>query len=213
MNTRSLSNAADRAQLRAVPRGKPIPDVRARLIGAGERVLMGGGPGAISARAVAREAGVAPGVLYNHFADLDEFLVELVLERFRRQSRQAAELPALAGHGTVAGNLAAAARALLESPILAVAELVRARAGLFSRVAAAQQAGAPDMATIQHAIGRYLEAEKRLGRIAADADTEAAALMLVGAIHHLVLLHPADLPDPAIPAARVGEAVARAVAA
>jgi AcrR family transcriptional regulator len=189
------------------PRGKPIPEIRERLFRAGERVLVAGGPGAVSARAVADEAGVAVGLLYNHFEDLDEFLVELVLDRFRVQAEKTAELPALAGSRTVADNLADAGLALLESPGLAVAELARARQGLFARVSARLAEGSRGLGDVQGSIAAYLEEERRLGRLAADADPTAAALMLVGAVHHLLLLHGSELRAPRQTAERVATAL------
>jgi AcrR family transcriptional regulator len=189
------------------PRGQAIPDIRDRLFRAAERVLIEGGPGAISARTVAQEAGVAAGVLYNHFEDLDDFLAELVVDRFRVQAEQAAGFPELVGSRTVAENLTDAALALLASPTLAVAELVRARLGLSLRVTKTLDDGAPGMPAIQGSIVAYLEGERRLGRISAHADTEAAALMLVGAMHHLLLLHGSELPDPSEVARRVAATV------
>ena len=189
------------------PRGQAIPDINERLFRAGERVLMAGGPGAISARSVAREAGVASGALYNHFDNLDDFLAALVVDRFRVQAERAAHLPELAGSRTVAANLTGAALALLESPTLAVAELVRARVGLSVRVMDTLEPGAAGMPEIQGAIVSYLERERALGRIAADADADAAALMLTGAMHHLLLLHGTQLPDPGDAARRVAETI------
>ena len=189
------------------PRGKAIPQLRERLILAGERLLTAGGPGAVTARAVAQEAGVATGLLYHHFADFDDFLAALVLERFRAQARQVAGFPDRAGTRTVTDNLAAAAAALLESPALAVADLVRTRAGLSVKVMGELGAGAPGMREVQRAIVGYLDAERRIGRIAAAADTEAAALLLMGAAHHLLLMHGSGLSDPAGLARRIAAAV------
>lgn len=189
------------------PRGKTIPQLRERLISAGERLLVAGGPGAVTARAVASEAGVATGLLYYHFADFDDFLAALVLDCFRAQAERMAGLPRRAGSGTVEENLAGAAAGLLESPTLAVADLVRARAGLSVKVMGELGAGAPGMPEIQRAIVAYLEEERRLGRIAAAADTEAGALMLVGAVHHLLLLHGSGLAQPAGMARRIAAAV------
>jgi AcrR family transcriptional regulator len=189
------------------PRGQAIPNIRERLFRAAERVLMEGGPGALSARSVAREANVAAGALYNHFDDLDDFLAELVIERFRVQAERARELPERAGSGTVQENLTIAALALLESPTLAVADLVRARVGLSARVMASLDAGAPGMADVQAAIVTYLERERSLGRVARAADTEAAALMLTGAMHHLLLLHTTAFPEPEGAARRVAHTI------
>jgi AcrR family transcriptional regulator len=189
------------------PRGKAIPQLRERLILAGERVLVAGGPGAVTARAVAREAGVATGLLYHYFGSFDDFLAALVLDRFRAQAERMAGLPQRAGSRTVEENLADAAAGLLESPALAVADLVRARVGLSVKVMGELDAGAAGMPEVQRAIVAYLNEERRLGRIAAGADTEAGALLLVGAVHHLLLLHGSGLPHPAGAARRIAAAV------
>jgi AcrR family transcriptional regulator len=193
------------------PRGRAIPDIRERLFRAGEQVLMTGGPAAVSARSVAREAGVAAGALYNHFDDLDDFLAELVVDRFRVQAERAAALPGLAGSQTVVDNLAAAVLGLLESPTLAVAELVRARPGLPTRVMATLDAGAPGMAEIEAALAGYLERERELGRIAAEADVEAAVLMLTGAAHHLLLMHGPGQPDARDAARRIAHTIVHGI--
>lgn len=188
------------------PRGKTIPDIRDRLFRAGEQLLIEAGPSAISARAVAARAGVASGAMYNHFDDLDDYLCELVLDRFRVQAELAATLPERAGSGTVAANLADALAELLQSPTLAIAGLVCARPVLSVRVTSALSEGAPGMAEIHGAVVAYLEAERRQGRIAAGADAEAAALMLLGAMHHLILLHGSELPNAHAVADRVAGA-------
>ncbi len=189
------------------PRGKAIPQLRERLILAGERVLIAGGPGAVTARAVAREAGVATGLLYHHFGNFDDFLAALVLDRLRAQAERMAGLAPRAGSRTVEQNLTEAAAGLLASPALAVADLVRVRVGLSTKVMGELNAGSAGMPEVQRAIVAYLEAERRLGRIAAGADTEAGALLLLGAVHHLLLLHGSSLPQPAEAARRIAAAV------
>jgi AcrR family transcriptional regulator len=189
------------------PRGKAIPQLRERLVLAGERVLVAGGPGAVTARAVAREAGVATGLLYHHFGSFDDFLAALVLDRFRGQAERMAGFPQRAGSRTVEENLTDAAAGLLESPALAVADLVRARVGLSVKVMGELDAGAAGMPEVQSAIVAYLDEERRLGRIAASADTQAGALLLVGAVHHLLLLHGSGLLRPAGAARRIAAAM------
>ena len=180
-----------------MPRGVPVPEVRERLFRAGERVLTRDGPAGVTARAVAQEGGVAVGLLYTHFSDLDEFLAELVIERFRVHAEATANLPEAAGSRTVVENLVDTGLALFESPTLAAADLVHARPGLSRRITAALAEGAPGLAEVQGAVTAYLDAERRLGRIAASTDTEAVGVLLVGAIHHLLLLHGTALTDPA----------------
>jgi hypothetical protein len=42
---------------------------------------------------------------------------------------------------------------------------------------------------LRRAVAEYLEAEKRLGRVRPDADTDALATALIATVHHLLLLH------------------------
>ena len=91
-----------------MPTGVAIRDPRGQLFDAAERVLLRDGPAALTSRAVTAEAGVAKGVLHRHFTDFDAFLAELALDRIAWIGRQAADLRAAAGAGSVAGNLAAA---------------------------------------------------------------------------------------------------------
>ncbi len=179
------------------PRGVPIVDVRERLFAAAERVLAREGPSGLSNRAVTGEAGVAKGLLYSHFADLDEFVAELVLDRLGRAAREAAALPGRAGLDTVAGNLTGTALSLLTSNGPAVAALALTRAGASARVRAAMEGGAPGMAEVEGAVAAYLEAEKEFGRVAPDADPASLALALVGTVHHLLMTGWAGAADPA----------------
>jgi AcrR family transcriptional regulator len=176
------------------PRGVTIPELRERLFQAAERVLVRDGPGGLSGRAITKEAGVATGLLYNHFADLDEFLAELILDRGRRAAAGLAWLGSRAGEGTVIGNLTEAALSFgLKVPIFA--GLVRSRPALAGRLHSALGSGAPVLSEIEAAFAAYLEAEKDLGRIAAEADTRTLALAIIGTVHHLLLTDRADGPD------------------
>lgn len=178
------------------PRGVAITDLRQQLFRAAERVLVREGPGGLTGRAITREAGVASGLLYNHFGTLDDFLAEFAIDRARLAAEVAGELPSRAGTGTVAENLAEAATAWPGANLPALAGLMAAKPALAPRVRAALDAGAPGFDEIEHAFASYLEAEKALGRIAADVDTELFALALVGTVHHL--LHQIS-PDGAEP--------------
>ncbi|MEV0504844.1 TetR family transcriptional regulator, partial [Streptomyces spectabilis] len=115
------------------PRGVAIPDLRARLFDAAERVLARDGAAALTSRAVTEEAGCAKGVLHTHFAGLDQFVAELCLDRFARAAAQAEGLPGRAGTATVADNLAAVAAALL-SLDPAVVELAVTRTAATLRI-------------------------------------------------------------------------------
>jgi len=187
-----------------VPTGVAIRDPRGQLFDAAERVLLRDGPGGLTSRAITAEAGVAKGVLHRHFADFDAFLAELALDRVARIGTQAAALRAVAGSGTVAGNLAAALPDLFSPPILALIRLVIARDELRARLRAATGSRIPLISESTAMAAGYLTAERDLGRVAADADISTLAPTLIGAAH--LLFTDADgTPEPA--------AVARVVAA
>ncbi|MER6999876.1 TetR family transcriptional regulator [Streptomyces sp. NPDC000410] len=171
------------------PRGVAIPDLRERLFTAAERVVAREGTSALTSRAVTTEAGVAKGALHAHFAGLDEFVGELILDRYARTARQAAELPSLVGRDTVAGNLLTVALALMTSVDPAVVALAMTRPAASLHTRQGLEAGAPGFSAIQDAVTAYLDAERRLGRLPAAADTATTALALVGTVHHLLMTH------------------------
>ena len=195
------------------PRGVAIHEAREQLFLAAERVLAREGPDGLTSRAITQEAGVANGLLFNHFGDLDGFLVQLILDRARRTAEQAWRLVPRAGTGTVAGNLADAAAAVLQSGAFATATLVLSRPSLVTRLRQ-HAAGAPTpLDDIQEAFAAYLDAEQKLGRIAVNADTETLALALTGTLHHIFLNGQAGTPGPAEQARRVAAALITPAAA
>ncbi|MFI8100749.1 TetR/AcrR family transcriptional regulator [Streptomyces sp. NPDC086023] len=169
------------------PRGVAIPDLRERLFAAAERVVARDGAAGLTSRAVTAEADCGKGVLHAHFAGLDEFVAELVLDRFAHSARQAEALGEKVGRATVAENLQSVVLALLGALPPAVVGLALTRPAAALRTRQGFQAGAPAFDAIQHAFAAYLKAEQRAGRIAADADTATIALALVGTVHHLLM--------------------------
>ena len=168
-----------------MPTGVAIRDPRGHLFDAAERVLLRDGPSGLTSRAVTAEAGVAKGVLHRHFADFDDFLTGLALDRVAAIGAQADGLRAAAGTGTVAGNLATALPGVLSPAYLALIRLVIARDELRARLRAATGARIPLLSESAAMVAGYLEAERTLGRIAADADIGTLAPTLTGAVHLL----------------------------
>jgi AcrR family transcriptional regulator len=168
-----------------VPTGVAIRDVREQLFDAAERVLLRDGPSALTSRAVTTEAGFAKGVLHRHFDDFDAFLAEFVLNRIEQMHPQAAALRESAGTGTVADNLTEALTALFGSVAVAIVALVTFRDALRDRLRETWPAGVPVLTEAVVMIASYLRAERELGRIAADADVDTLAPMLIGAGHLL----------------------------
>lgn len=170
-----------------MPRGVAIPELRQRLFSAVERVIVREGPAGLSGRAVTREAGVATGLLYAHFADTDDFLAAYAVDRGFQVCARAAALPGRAGTGTVADNLAEAVLATPPTVLLALARLMVSRPELAGRVRAVLGDRTAGLDAVETAAAAYLGAERRLGRLHRTADPEALALAVVGAVHHLVL--------------------------
>ncbi|MEV4329694.1 TetR/AcrR family transcriptional regulator [Streptomyces sp. NPDC049597] len=179
------------------PRGVAVPNARERLFAAAERVVAAAGPGALTSRAITDEAGCSKGLLHAHFAGgLDEFVAELVLDRLGRAAALAADLPVRAGTDTVAVNLSGVATALLTATGPDLSGLALTRPGAAERFREAMASGAPGFAAIQESVTRYLDAERSLGRVPSGLDTHAAALALVGTVHHLLMTTWPGAPDP-----------------
>ncbi|RSM64262.1 TetR family transcriptional regulator [Actinoplanes sp. ATCC 53533] len=170
-----------------MPRGVAIPEVRQQLFAAVERVIAGAEPSRLTGRAVTREAGVATGLLYAHFANFDAFLTGYAVDRAFQISGEVAGLPARAGTGTVAGNVSEAVLATPLGTLLALTRLMVFRPQLAAEVEAVLGAGTAGLQAVEHAVARYLAAERQLGRVPAGADPEALALAVVGVLHHVAL--------------------------
>jgi AcrR family transcriptional regulator len=180
-----------------VPRGVAIPELRQQFFAAAERVILRDGPSRLSGRAVTTEAGVAAGLLYAHFTDLDDFLAAYAVDR-TFVVIAAAPLADRAGTGDIAANLADALLAIPRDTLTALARLLVLRPELAERVHDVL-GDETALDAIERAAAAYLEAERRLGRLAESIDPQAVALALVGALHHLVLTA-GDLDDRLRPA-------------
>ncbi len=179
-----------------MPTGVSISDAREQLFDAAERVLLRGGPSALTSRAVTNEAGVAKGVLHRHFADFDGFLAELVEDRIARIASQATDLSESAGTGDIARNLSAALMTVFRSVAVQIVALVISRDDLRARLRKAGHAGVPILTEATAMIRNYLSAERGLGRIASDADIDTLAHMLIGTAHLLFAGQEGGIPAP-----------------
>ncbi|MGI5522100.1 TetR/AcrR family transcriptional regulator [Micromonospora sp. CA-259024] len=184
--------------------------LRDHLIATAERLIAERGAGRLTVRDIAREAGVADGVLYNHFADKEELLAYALQAHLRSAERLAGAPPGQAGAATVEANLRAYltwALALHAAVLPAFAGLLHQRAVL-DRLAELPQPEAVDW-PVRVAVADYLRAEQRLGRVAPHARVDAVAALVVGVCHDLVLqhlLHPGGTP-PGLPAAAIDDLV------
>lgn len=192
-----------------LPTGVHLRDARQQLFDAAERVLLRDGANALTSRAVTDEAGCAKGVLHQHFADFDAFLVELVLDQAAQLETHTAELRESAGNGSVVDNLSAALTVLFGPVPAAIIPLIIFRDELRARLRHATPGGGiAILGQATAAISAYLVSERELGRIAAGADIDSLTLSLVGGGHLLT----ADREPGPPPAASVNKFVTAVVA-
>ena len=151
------------------------------LVSAAARLIALHGTVGLTVRSIATEAGVAQGVLYNHFDDREE-VVALALHSYVQSVMHDVDLP-VAGSGTVEGNL----RIYLEFGFSTLARILPAFGGVIGQpkimarfadhFSSHLSGGIPDL------FANYLREEQKLGRIASTADVDATAVLIVGACH------------------------------
>ncbi|MCG5219559.1 TetR/AcrR family transcriptional regulator [Streptosporangium sp. KLBMP 9127] len=170
-------------------------NTRERILDAAAEVMRARGLAHATTKEIARAADCSEAALYKHFRDKTEIFVGVLRERLPRFAPD----PDLAGRNTVAENLLATARSALEfyrvtfpmaASIFAEPRLLAAHQESLRR-----EATGPDLPNQE--VAAYLRAERDLGRIAATADPEAAAALLVGAcFQHAFLARFRDEDDP-----------------
>jgi AcrR family transcriptional regulator len=180
---------------------------RRRLVEAAERVIRAKGLGRATTKEIAREAGLAEGTLYLHFADKLDLIRAVQEQLLPAFVNLLIRLPDKAGSRTVEANLTEVAEQAMtlyrdfqavSAGVFADPELLgRHRKLLRDRGDGPQQAYAPIVA--------YLQAEQALGRVTVP-DPLATAVLLLGACQQYVFveqligadLHPLrDRPNPA----------------
>ncbi|WP_433332804.1 TetR/AcrR family transcriptional regulator [Spirillospora sp. CA-294931] len=170
--------------------------LREHLIATAARLIAERGTAGLTVRAIAREAGVADGVLYNHFADKEELLACALRAHVTAAGRALGALPE-PGRGDLAANL----RAHVLHGLALHRAILPAFAGLIGRPAVLARFG--DLSDPgedwRDRLLAYLRAERELGRLAPDARVEAAASMIVGTCHETVLAALLGSPDPPPP--------------
>ncbi|MBF6329976.1 TetR/AcrR family transcriptional regulator [Nocardia transvalensis] len=168
----------------AALRDRDDHDLREHLIATAERLIAEQGSTGLTVRAIARAAGVADGVLYNHFADKEELLAAALRAHVDAVHRGLPPLPA-PGTATVEQNL----NAYLHQGLSLHRAILPVFTGLLAQPAVlAKYADAPSHERDwRDALTDYLTAERDLGRLSPDADLTAAVAILVGICHDAVL--------------------------
>jgi AcrR family transcriptional regulator len=165
--------------------------VRDHILDAAHRVITRDGLADASTRAIAEEAGVGVGTLYNYFDDRLELLAASVLRRVQILSGPLHTIASRAGKGTVADNLRRSAREVSDMldrlvPLFAAAF---SDTDLLDAIRRALSSGHPPAGPfVGHPIEHYLLAEQELGRVLADADCGAAASLVLSLCHERAFL-------------------------
>ena len=158
--------------------------VRRHIMEAARRIMADHGLATASTRAIAEQAGVSAGTLYNYFDSHVQLVAKSIMYHASDLMGAVAGLPARAGRYTVAGNL----RYFVRQAAAVLDQLVPAFAAAFSDSALLkalrQEMAAADLASDPTRIlERYLRAERDLGRVRQGADCRAAAAVIVSLCH------------------------------
>lgn len=167
-------------------------DTRRQLLEAADRALRARGLMGASTREIAREAGVADGTLYVHFADRIDLFIALIQEHLPPYVEPLKRLNALVGRRTVRANLAEVFEGALTwneqmVPVFSAISADRHLCVALQQRLAERNEG-PHLAI--KALERYLEAEQKLGRVNKRSDLKAAAMMLLGAAQYWTSIAP-----------------------
>ena len=159
-------------------------ETRERILVAARQVMIDRGLVGATTKEIARAAGVSEGTLYNHFRNKEELFLCTLRQLPAGFIAIIMGLSARAGRDTVRAVLTEVAGAALEfydesvpmgGSIFADPDLLaRHRELLRARGAGPQRAN--------EGLAAYLRAEQGLGRVRPDADVDAAAYFLLGAI-------------------------------
>lgn len=175
---------------------RPLPDavravtdgdadaVRRHILSAANRVIAKRGLAAATTRAIAEEAGLAGGTLYNYFDGHVHLVAKAIVHNAIGLMGAVATLPSRVGRFTVAGNL----RYFVRQSAEVLGQLVPAFAAAFSDpgllAAVRREMAAIDLVDDPgQALERYLRAERDLGRVSEDTDCRTVAAVIVSLCH------------------------------
>jgi AcrR family transcriptional regulator len=179
--------------------------LRDHLIAVAARMIDERSGATLTVRDIAGGARVADGVLYNHFHDKDELLGHALVAHIHAVMATLGELPR-PGQDTVDANV----RVYLERGLDVLTHILPTfgsfltQPGVLAHVRPMLAGAGPGLPNL---LTTYFAGEQELGRIAPTVDVHAAATLVVGACHEMVLprlLLDPTAPPPQIPAEFVG---------
>jgi AcrR family transcriptional regulator len=169
-------------------------ETRERLVAAAEEVLRRDGIVGLTTKAVAQAAGRSEGSIYNHFTDRVELIMAVIDARLPDFIDALMEL--VPGRRSVRANLERVTRALVEFDQLMLPLMggVFSDPELLTRFNEAMHPDDKGPHRPHRGITAYLEGEKALDRLAADVDSAAVAMMLIGGCREAVMQELFGLP-------------------
>ncbi|MFP1627462.1 TetR/AcrR family transcriptional regulator [Streptomyces sp. 5K101] len=156
---------------------------RVRIVDAARELMLSLGLARTTTKQIAKAASCSEAALYKHFASKEELFVTVLNERLPKVGALLSTLIEDPGRGGVEENLTDIARqaALFYGQTFPMAASLYAEPQLKRRHEEAMR----EMRTGPHkpieGLAAYLRTEQQAGRISADADTHAAASLLLGA--------------------------------
>lgn len=153
---------------------------RQNIICATERLLQTRGLARLTTREIAREAGVAEGLIYHHFKDKAELILEVVEQRVHDVRNVLQNLPLKVGLSTLSENLEEVLQAIYHShfEIVPIICSVFADHQLRTRMQEIMKERAIGPQYAIEGLALYLAAEQRLGRIKDNIIPKTAAKCL-----------------------------------
>lgn len=167
-------------------RGRPRAGVRERVLEATEAILIEAGITGLSTRDIARRAGVAESSIFYHFGDRLGLLISIVQLHVPLYKDTTDEIALTAGDGPLRDNLVALLDALeaFYLRIMPIVTAIQADEPLRSHFASRSQ----DLRIGPHRaiepVVSYLDKERDIGRIRADTDLQATALLMISVGHY-----------------------------
>ncbi|MEU6662275.1 TetR/AcrR family transcriptional regulator [Streptomyces sp. NPDC046821] len=156
---------------------------RVRIVDAAHELMLSIGLARATTKEIAKAAGCSEAALYKYFANKEELFVTVLSERLPRLGPLLTALTEEPGARTVEQNLTEIAReaALFYEQTFPMAASLYAEPQLKRRhEEALRELGAGPHLPIQ-GLDAYLRSEQEAGRVRPDADTYAAASLLLGA--------------------------------
>ncbi|MFE9177086.1 TetR/AcrR family transcriptional regulator [Streptomyces sp. NPDC007126] len=163
-----------------MPSAKPA---RERILDAAHELMLTVGLARATTKEIARVAGCSEAALYKHYASKEELFIRVLSERLPRLTPLLGGLAAEPGRAPVEDNLTEIARqaALFYEQSFPIAASLYAQPQLKRRHDDTMR----ELGTGPHlpieGLDAYLRAEQAAGRVRSDADTFAAASLLLGA--------------------------------